>query len=323
MAFIVYSILTGESVGKLYIAGVLPGLLLATIFSTGILIWTKLRPELIVFPEERAARAAGGSPGGAPAAEGVAMAVRVGDVAVQGNALAISAGEIAIAKPDFLEGRSSLQVIARLIPVLAIIGLVLGGIYAGWFTAVEAGAVGCFGSLALAIAKRTLTWSGFRASLKDTGYTVGALLFLIICAQLYSRMLQLSGVSNSIEDLFLALNVGPYGTLAIILIIIFGLGCLIDTMSIFFIMTPIVLPLAKAFGFDLIWLGVVLTIAIEVGLITPPFGISVFGVKATIGNTVTVEDIFAGSRWFVLMMILCIIILIAFPQIATFLVYRQ
>jgi len=144
-------------------------------------------------------------------------------------------------------------------------------------------------------------------------------LFLIIAANLYSRMLTLSGLPQFIVEWMVGLGFGVVGFLAVFIAIVLFLGCIIDSASIMLIVLPLMLPVAKTLGIDLVWLGVITVIAIEIGLLTPPFGISVYVVKSTLNDArITLWDIFAGTQPFALIMFVVLLLIIAFPGIALF-----
>jgi TRAP-type C4-dicarboxylate transport system permease large subunit len=147
-------------------------------------------------------------------------------------------------------------------------------------------------------------------------------LFLIISAMLYSRMLALTGMPAAVTEGITGLGLGSWGFLAAYVGIVIVLGCIIDSVSIMLIMLPIVLPIARTFGMDIVWFGVITVVAVEIGLLTPPFGVSVYTVKSALNDTrITVRDIFAGAFPFVLMMVAVLVLLVAFPKLSTWLAY--
>jgi tripartite ATP-independent transporter DctM subunit len=206
-------------------------------------------------------------------------------------------------------------------PITLLVALVLGGLYGGVFTPVEAGAAGAFLGLVFALARRTLTWRGFWDVLLETGSVTATLLFLIVAASMYSRMLGLSGLPNELAAMFEASGLGFYGLLTIYVIIVLILGTIIDSASIMLIMVPLFIAALKSFQIDLVWFGVVTVIATEVGLLTPPFGLAVFVVHSTLARPdISLKDIFIGSLPFALTMCVVVALVIAFPPIATYLV---
>ena len=272
LLMILYAFLSEQSVGAMFLAGVMPGLLLAVAFSIAIVAMAWLFPGYV---------------GGTAA------------VNVPGMGLSEAAFKVA--------------------PVVLLIFVVLGGIYGGIFTATDAGAVGALGALALALAKRRLTPSIFWKVLVETGRITVSVLFLIIAANLYSRMLTLSGLPQFIVEWMAGLGFGVAGFLAVFIAIVLFLGCIIDSASIMLIVLPLMLPVAKTLGIDLVWFGVITVVAVEIGLLTPPFGISVYVVKSTLNDArITLWDIFAGTQPFTLIMFAVLLLIIAFPGIALF-----
>ena len=272
LLMILYAFLSEQSVGAMFLAGVMPGLVLAIAFSVAIIAMAWLFPGYV---------------GGTAA------------VNVPGMGLSEAAVKVA--------------------PVVLLIFVVLGGIYGGIFTATDAGAVGALGALALALAKRRLTPSIFWKVLVETGRITVSVLFLIIAANLYSRMLTLSGLPQFIVEWMAGLGFGVAGFLAVFIAIVLFLGCIIDSASIMLIVLPLMLPVAKTLGIDLVWFGVITVVAVEIGLLTPPFGISVYVVKSTLNDArITLWDIFAGTQPFTLIMFAVLLLIIAFPGIALF-----
>ena len=211
---------------------------------------------------------------------------------------------------------------SKLIPILILMLLVLGGLYSGFFTPTEAGAVGACGALVLALAKRRLTWGSFYKVLGETGHVAVSILFLILAASLYSRMLALTGLPMSVAQWVTSLDLAVYEFLFVYLLVIILMGCIIDSVSIMLIVLPIVLPIAQFFGLDLIWFGVITVVAVEIGLVTPPFGISVYTVKASLNDdTVSVKEIFKGVTPFFIAMLFALFVLTVFPALSTTLAY--
>jgi tripartite ATP-independent transporter DctM subunit len=203
-------------------------------------------------------------------------------------------------------------------PIVALIGLVLGGIYAGFFTATEAGAVGALLALLIAIGRRKLNWRGFWEVLIETGHVTVAVSFLIICANIYTRMLAMSGTPQALVSWMAAAGLGVAVFLLVYVLLILLLGTIIDSSSIMLIVLPLMLPIAQQFELNLIWFGVITVVAVEVGLLTPPFGLSVYVIKSTLGNSVDISlgDIFRGTAPFTLTMLAVLVLLVAFPSLS-------
>ena len=274
LLLILYGVLTEKSVGDLFIAGIIPGIVLSLAYIVGILIMGRFTPGFVG-----------------------------GTITSTDDGPLMSWGEMA----------------GKLVPVVLLVLLVLGGLYGGLFTPTEAGAVGAAGALVLALAKRRLGWNDLWKVLVETGRITAAICFLIIAAQLYSRFLAISGVTELLKSMIVGTGLGFGGLLAIFIIIVLLLGTILDSASIMLITIPLVLPALISFNVDLIWFGIVNLLAVEIGLLTPPFGIAVFVIKATLGNDspITLNEIFAGAFPFACIMLIVLLLVIAFPWLAT------
>ncbi|MDN2581826.1 TRAP transporter large permease [Aquibium sp. ELW1220] len=278
LLMIVYAVLAEESVGRMFLAGIGPGILLALLFSATIVIMATWWKDSVF---ERA-------PDVEPAVED--------DRSLGGF------------------------VLSKGTPIIVLVGLVLGGLYGGFFNPTEAGAVGALGALVIALMRRSLGGGRMWSLLVETGQVTVSVLFLIMAATFFSRMLAMSGLPAMLAETLLQSSIGPYGFLLIFIVLIIVMGCLIDSISIMLILLPIALPVAKAAGFDLIWFGVLTVVAVEIGLLTPPFGLSVYTIKSAIDDpTLKVGEIFRGTLPFVFAMIVALAILVAFPQISVWL----
>ena len=277
LLLILYGLLTEQSVGDLFIAGVIPGILLALIFGLGIYLMAVFRPKML------------------------------------GPDLAATANET----PPL----SLSQLVSKGLPIATLIGLVLGGIYGGFFTPIEAGAVGCAGAIVIGLARRTLGLRDFWDVLSDTGLVTASISFLIIAAQMYSRMLALSGVPAEFGNFIATADIGYWGVILAYVLLVILMGTVLDSSSIMLILVPLMLPVLVTMQVDLIWFGIVTIIAVEVGLLTPPFGISVFVIKSALDDpTITLTDIFIGAAPFALMMLIVLGLVLVFPVLATALI---
>ena len=277
LLMILFGILTETSIGDLFKAGIVPGIVLSLGFALAILFMAYRYPHKVAHAQK----------------PGAGLAVKMG----WGAAL------------------------FKLLPIALLIALVLGGIYAGWFTPTESGAVGALGALILALCKRSLTWPKLWQVLLETGHVTVSILFLIISANLYSRMLALSGITGFLAGWIGNSGMGMYMVLTIYLTIVLLMGTILDSSSIMMIIVPLIYPIMKAFGVDFVWFGLVTVLAIEVGLITPPLGIAAYVVKSTLDDQqIGLRDVFAGALPFVLIMILVLVLVVIFPRIALVLV---
>ncbi len=275
LLLIVYAVLAEQSVGRMFLAGIGPGLLLSIAFSVTIILLASMRRHS-VFETTR------------------------------DNA-------------DF-EHFSSLELLRKLVPIVTLMVVVLGGLYGGFLNPTEAGAAGAFGALVIALLRGSLDRSTFWRLLVETGQITVSVLFLILAATFFSRMLALSSVPRELAEYFLSGGIGPYGFLLAYIVLIIALGCLIDSISIMLITLPIALPVAGTAGFDMIWFGVVTVIAVEIGLLTPPFGLSVYTIKSAMDDPdLKVGEIFRGAVPFILAILVTLAIIVAFPAVATWL----
>jgi len=171
--------------------------------------------------------------------------------------------------------------------------------------------------LAIALMRRSLGQGNLWRVLHETGSVSCTILILLVAAAFYSRMLSVAGVPVAIAELVRDAGLGPYGFLTLYIVIVLLLGMILDSSSILLIMTPVAAPIAQAFGFNMIHFGVITVLAVEMGLLTPPFGISVFTVKSTLNDPkVSVESIFAGAMPFVGAMFLVLLLVCAFPWLS-------
>lgn len=278
LLMIIYGVLAEQSIGTLFIAGVIPGFLLAIVFAAMIMLMARYTPGTVFDLQQQIAQR------------------REHQI------------ELTLTK---------LEMASKLVPIAALVALVLGGLYSGFFTPTEAGGVGAAGALLIALLRRSLGQGNLWRVLHETGSVSCTILILLVAAAFYSRMLSVAGVPVAISELVRDAGLGPYGFLTLYIGIVLLLGMILDSSSILLIMTPVAAPIAQAFGFDMIHFGVITVLAVEMGLLTPPFGISVFTVKSTLNDPkVSVESIFAGAMPFVAAMFLVLILVCAFPWLS-------
>jgi C4-dicarboxylate transporter DctM subunit len=271
---IIYGVLTEQAIGKLFVAGILPGLVVTAVLSLG--IWTMV----LVKP-------------------------RLGGRQVEARRL------------DF---RTVVRAAAAPWAVIALVILVMGGIWGGFFTPTEAGAVGAAGGfLLIFINRQKLTLRGLWQILLDAGQMTASIFLLLICAQMYSRVLTMSGLAGNITQWVGALAIPPMFIVSGFIVVFLLLGCILDSTSIIILTIPLMHPIALNLGYDPLWFAIVAILSIEIGLLTPPFGMVVFAMKSAVGKTVQVEEIFAGAMPFILLLGLALGIVVAFPKLSTWL----
>jgi TRAP-type C4-dicarboxylate transport system permease large subunit len=203
--------------------------------------------------------------------------------------------------------------------VLGLVAFILGGIWVGAFTPTEGAGVGAASALVIAII-RGVRFSEIREVVLQVGRTSAPLLLLLFCAQLYSRVLSMTGITGAIQTIFVDSGLDLWAIILIMVAIWFVLGCLIDSISIILITVPVFAPVAHAAGMDPIAFAMLGILAIESGLLTPPFGILVFTVKASLPpNEITVGQIFRYSIPYWLCLLIVVITIWFFPSIATWL----
>lgn len=206
------------------------------------------------------------------------------------------------------------QGVKLIAPAALLIALVLGGIYGGFFTPTEAGAAGAFFAMIIALSKRALTLRGFWNILTDAGQTTASILFLIIAASMYSRMLGVSGIPSQLSAFVSDLNAGFALVLLIYILLMIFLGTILDSTSIILVLVPLFLPIFAEYDVNLIWLGIITVLGTEIGLLTPPLGIACFVIKGSLEDkSISLADIFIGAFPFALTMVIALLIVIFFP----------
>jgi C4-dicarboxylate transporter, DctM subunit len=275
LLLIIYGVLAEQSIGRMFIAGLIPGVLLAGGFILWIVLVAKFAPGF-VFTQEHLNNADENRP-----------------------------------VPPSMPAS---EILRKLIPIIALVIFVLGGIYSGFFTPTEAGGVGAFAALIIALMRRSLNLSKWWQVLTQTGTVSVGILALLVAAGFYSQMLAVAGIPSAITDFVQSTGFGITGFLFAYVVLVLLLGMILDSSSILLIVVPISAPIAQSLGFDLIQFGIITVIAVEVGLLTPPFGISIFTVHSTLADGRTsLESIFAGALPYVGIMLIVLTLVAIFP----------
>jgi C4-dicarboxylate transporter DctM subunit len=275
---IIYAIVTEQSVGRMFIAGIIPGILLSIAYGVLILFLAYAFPRFV---------------GGEQSAD--------------------------IAAEDWAH-QTWWDLIKKIIPVVVLVLVVLGGIYGGVFTPTEAGAAGSLAALVIAVLRRNFGLRDLWEVLVETGYITATILFLIISASMYSRMLGVAALPTVFGEWLSGLGLTLNELMLVYVVLMVLLGTIIETASIILIVVPLFLVVLDSFGVDLVWFGIITVVGAEIGLLTPPLGISCFVIKSAINDpSIRLADIFAGAFPFAVMMFIVLLILIAFPQLSLYL----
>ena len=269
VAMVIYGIMTQTNIGKLFIAGIIPGLLSIVIYIAVIAVVTSLRPEL----GPRSKRAA---------------------------------------------PKEKFAAIRDVWTVLALFVVVIGGIYGGIFTATEAAGIGAAGAFLVAAFRRTLGWRSLYGVLGETSRTTGMLFFVLFGALVFSNFVSLSGFPDRLGLWVRTLDVPPWAAIAAILGIYLALGCLLETLSMILLTVPIFYPIVAAYGFDLVWFGVLVVVVAEISLITPPVGLNAFVLSGVTENLST-GTVFRGLLPFLVGSLIILFIVAVVPGISLYL----
>lgn len=202
--------------------------------------------------------------------------------------------------------------------VIVIFLAVMGGLFAGWFTPTEAGGVGVFTTLLVTVFRKSLTWDGFKKSLSASVNLSAMILFLVASAFVYSKFLAVTGLPTAMANMAASAPLPPVMVLILILFVYFLLGLFIDGLALVLMTTPIFYPIIIQLGYDPVWFGVIVVLALGMGVITPPVGANVY-VVAGVAKDMDVMEIFSGVWPYLIGIIVCLILLIIFPGIALFL----
>jgi len=267
--FIVYGILTGQSIGKLFLSGVLPGLLLATLFIAAVSLLCWRYPSL--------------APRGEPAS-----------------------------------WQEKIAGLTGIVEMLVLFGLVMGGLFLGWFSPTQAGAAGSAGALLIGLMRRQLTWQGLLFAIKDTLRITCEVMVIVTGAIVLGHFIAVTTIPLVATDWVAGLPLPTIVVMGVIVLMYLVGGCFMDALALITLTIPIIYPVVLALGFNPIWFGVIIVLVTEMGVITPPVGINVYVIKG-IAEDVPLETIFKGIFPFLGALIVAVGILMAFPQIATFL----
>ncbi len=271
IVMVVFAILTEVSIGRLLMAGYLPGILSALLLMG--MIWYRVKRNPALAPEV----------------------------------------------PFEITWPQRFASLKNIWGITLLIMLVLGGIYSGFVTATEAAAIGALGAFVLMILAKQLSRATFKDSMLETARTTGMIFLLLVGASIFTGFMAISGVPQKLAEVIVEAKLSVAMVILIVCIVYIFLGCFLDSISMMLLTLPVLLPVLKSLDINLIWFGIIVVKLVEIGCITPPFGITVYVVKGVVGNTVSLEEVFRGIWWFLVMEIITLIILIFFPVISTIL----
>ena len=264
VVMIVYGILTEQSIGKLFVAGILPAFYISFLFILAIALYAWY------------------SPNEGPAGEKSTWGARF-------------------------------RSLAKLADTLVIFAIVMGGLFLGWFTPGEAGAVGAFGVLITALVARTLTWEGFVKSCYETLRTSCMILLLVAGAVIFGHFLAVTRIPFQLASWVAGLALPSWAIIFMIIFVYLVGGCFIDALALIMLTIPVFYPVVANLGYDPIWFGVIIVLVTQMGVITPPVGINVYVVNG-IDKSIPLEDIFVGCMPFLLALILGTLLLVFIPE---------
>jgi C4-dicarboxylate transporter, DctM subunit len=267
--FIVYGILTEQSIGKLFVAGVLPGILLSLFFIAAIFIWVKIKPAI--------------------APRGPKATVREKIASLKG-----------------------------VIETLLLFALVMGGLFLGFFTPTEAGAIGAGGAIILGLATRRLGWRGLMQALVESTRISCMVMVIVAGATMFGHFLAITRIPYVLATWVSELPLPHGAIMAFIILLYLAGGCFIDALALILLTIPIFYPVVIDMGYNPIWFGVIIVLVTQMGVITPPVGVNVYVVSGVV-REVPLEAIFKGALPFLFALVLLSLLLIPFPQIALFL----
>lgn len=268
---ILYGVYAQVSVGQLFMAGFLPGIVSALLYMAMIVIRVRANPSLAGTVQIKATR------------------------------------------------DEKIAAFKDIWPLPILILSVLGGIFSGVFSPTEAGAIGAFVAAVIAYCRGALTRDAIKSALVNTANSTSSIFIILIGSVFFTRFLALSGVPVAFSELILGVSDQVWWILFAVTVIYVILGMFIDSIGLLLLTLPLILPLVDGAGLDLVWFGIIVIKLLEIGLVTPPIGLNVYVIKGALGNLVTLQEVFKGVAWFVVMDLVALLLIIIFPAMSLFL----
>lgn len=268
---VLYGVYAQVSVGQLFMAGFLPGLLSALLYIVMIMVRTHLKPSLA------------------------------------GDANTRSSWE------------EKWDAFKNIWPLPLLIGAVLGGIFLGVFSPTEAGAVGTTIAAVIAFARRSLTVESVKEALTHTAISTASIFLILIGSLFFTRFLAISGVPAAFSDLILSVSTETWWIIFAVALIYLVLGMFIDSIGLLLLTLPLILPLVQGADLNLVWFGIIVVKLLEVGLVTPPIGLNVYVIKGALGKSVTLQEVFKGVSWFIVMDVVALLLIVLIPALSLYL----
>lgn len=271
--FILYGIFAEQSIAKLFIAAVIPGLISLFAYLVVIYIWVRIKPEAAPVPKEIVTR------------------------------------------------QERIGALGKCWAIVALFVVVIGGIYAGFFTPTEAAGIGASATLLLGIVLGRLNLTRMLAALKESVYQTSMIFAIAIGGKLFVNLIALTGMASAITSWIDASNASIFIVLGLIVVMYIILGMFLDPIGIILLTLPLTIPIVESYGLSLIWFGVVVVKLLEIGLVTPPIGLNVFVIKSIVGDRVKLESIFAGVAWFLCAEVVVLGLILFVPALSLWLTH--
>jgi tripartite ATP-independent transporter DctM subunit len=268
---VLYGVYAEVSIGKLFMAGFLPGLLSAVLYVAMIVLRVKINPKLAGAVDEQ------------------------------------------------FSSQEKWDAIKEVWALPALIFFVLGGIFGGFFTPTEAGAVGAFFASILAVSRRKFSLSNALEALTATARGTGSIFIILIGTIFLTKFLALSGLPTWLADQMLSVSASVVWVILSVAILYVVLGMFVDSIGLLLLTLPLILPIAVGADMNLIWFGIILIKLLEIGLVSPPVGLNVYVIKGAVGNSVSIQKIFQGVFWFIIMDLIALLLIIIFPSLSLYL----